>query len=274
MNFPVYIQFNMLIIKVGGGRDISWDYIAQDLKSLNKEVVIVHGANYWMKQISEKLGIQEKFITSPSGYLSRYTDEETMDLLTMVYSGLVNKKIVSVLQRYGINAVGLTGADGKLLLGVRKESILSKEGEKVKVIHDSKTGNVKSVNTKLIRLLVKNGFVPVVTIPAITDDGELINVDNDRLVAQLVKALKAETVVMLFEAAGLLMDKNNELSKIDKIDKNEIDKFIKSTEGRMRKKLLGVKEAITFGVTEVCFGDGRVKNPISNALFGKGTIIK
>lgn len=273
MNFPVYTQFNMLIIKVGGGKDINWDYIAQDLKSLNKEVVLVHGANYWMKQISEKLGIQEKFITSPSGYLSRYTDDKTMELLTMVYSGLVNKKIVSVLQKYGINAVGLTGADGKLLQGVRKESIFAKEGAKVKVIHDSKTGKIKSVNTKLLKLLVNNGFVPVVTIPAITDDGELINVDNDRLVAQLAKALKAETVVMLFEAAGLLMDKKNELSKIDNIDKNEIDNFLKTTDGRMQKKLMGVKEAISYGVKNIYFGDGRIKNPITSALSGKGTVI-
>ncbi len=263
----------MYILKVGGGKNINWDYIAEDLKSMKKEVIIVHGANAYASIISGKLGIQEKFITSPSGHISRYTDEEAMDLLTMVYSGLVNKKIVSVLQRYDINAVGLTGADGKLLRGMRKDTILSKEGDKIKVIRDSKTGNIISVNTKLINLLVKNGFVPVITIPAITDDGELINVDNDRLVAQLAKELKVEIIVMLFEAPGLLKDKNKELSKIDRIDKNEIDEFIKTTEGRMRKKLLGVKEAFSFGVMKVYFGDGRIKNPVFNVLSGKGTII-
>lgn len=263
----------MLILKVGGGKNINWDYIAEDLKSLKEEVIIVHGANYLMKEISSKLGIKEKFITSPSGHISRYTDTATMDLLTMVYSGLVNKKIVSTLQKHKINAVGLTGADGKLLLGVRKEAILSREGDRVKVIRDSKTGNVKSVNTKLISLLLKNGYVPVVTIPAITNEGELINVDNDRLVAILAKELKVEIIVMLFEAAGLLRDKNNEKSKIGKINKDQLDKYMETVTGRIRKKLLGVKEAISFGVSKVYFGDGRVPHPIQSALSGKGTVI-
>ncbi|OGG27261.1 acetylglutamate kinase [Candidatus Gottesmanbacteria bacterium RIFCSPLOWO2_01_FULL_39_12b] len=263
----------MIILKVGGGKEINWDYIASDLKNLKDQVVIVHGANYLMKDISAKLGVTEKIITSPSGHTSRYTDEKTMEILLMTYSGLMNKKIVATLRKYGINAVGLCGADGGIWLGKKKETILSRENGKVKVIRDSRTGNVESVNANLIKLLIDKGYTPVLTIPAITQNGELINVDNDRAVAVMVKELKVEKIVMLFEAPGLLKDPSDEASRFKEIKKEEIDTYLEMANGRMRKKLLGIKEAFTFGVQEVYLGDGRIKHPILNTLEGKGTII-
>lgn len=263
----------MLILKVGGGKAINWDYIARDIASLNEKFIIVHGANYLMKDISAKLGVTEKIITSPSGHVSRYTDEKTMEILLMTYSGLMNKKIVSNLQKYGINAIGLSGADGKLWLGKRKDVILSEEKGKVKTIRDSFTGNVVSVNTELLKLLVNNGFAPVMTIPAITEEGELINVDNDRAIAIMVRDLGVKKVVMLFEAPGLLKDPSDGASRVKEIKKEEIDTYLEMANGRMRKKLLGVKEAFSYGVKNVYFGDGRVPHPIQSALSGKGTVI-
>jgi len=84
----------MIIVKVGGGKDINWDYIARDTAALKERVIIVHGANAAFTEISEKFGNAERMIVSPSGHISRYTDLETMNLLTMVYSGLMNKKRV------------------------------------------------------------------------------------------------------------------------------------------------------------------------------------
>ncbi len=264
----------MIIVKVGGGKSINWEGIAQDIKKLDEEAVVVHGANVFMSEISQKLGVLEKIITSPSGFTSRYTTPQVMDVLTMVYSGLVNKKIVASFQKHGVNAVGLTGADGRLWLGKRKEVIYTKAGDKTKVIRDSQTGNVESVNAELLSILIKNGYTPVVTIPAITKDGELINVDNDRAVAVMAKALSALKVVMLFEAPGLLQDINDESSKIPSIDKKKLDSFVEKAEGRIRKKLLGAKEAFMHGVKQVYFGDGRIAHPVSEALLGKGTVIQ
>lgn len=263
----------MIIIKVGGGKNINWDYIAQDIATLKEPIIIVHGANSALKDISEKLGITEKIIESPSGHTSRYTDNQTLELLTMVYSGLINKKIVACFQKYGVNAVGLTGADGKLWLGKRKEAILAKIGSKTKIITDSLTGKVESVNTKLLNVLIRASFTPVITIPAITASGELINVDNDRALAIMARDLKVKTLVFLFEAPGYMKKLDDLSSKVAHINIKEINKFLENTEGRMKKKLLGVSEAINYGVTYIYFGDGRIKNPVSNALSGKGTII-
>jgi len=262
----------MIILKVGGGKKINWDYIAQDLKKIREEFVIVHGANAWMKEISERLGESEKMIISPSGQISRYTNEKTMDILTMVYSGLVNKKIVVSLQKYGINAIGLSGADGRVWLAKRKDAILSFQNGKTKIIRDSLTGKVVSINTQLILQLVENGYVPVITIPAITPDGELINVDNDRAIAVMAKDLKIDEIIMLFEAPGLLTDPNDEDTLIKEVKRSELEDYFKKTEKRMRKKILGVKEAFDNGVKKIYFGDGRIPFPVSSALNGNGTI--
>ncbi|OGG02668.1 acetylglutamate kinase [Candidatus Gottesmanbacteria bacterium RBG_16_37_8] len=263
----------MIIIKVGGGKAINWDYLAEDLSSINEKYIIVHGANAFMKEISNKLGITQNLITSPSGHISRYTDAKTLELLTMVYCGLVNKKIVSCLQKHKINAVGLSGADGKLWLGIKKETILSKVGTKTKIITDSLTGKVESVNVELISMLLDKNYTPVITIPAITKDGELINVDNDRAVSVMAKDLQVKTLVFLFEESGLLEKFNDPTSKIDRINKDDLEKYLESSEGRMKKKLLGVKEAFAFGVKSVYFGDGRIEKPVSQALKGNGTVI-
>src|SRR3989338_4023245 len=263
----------MIIIKAGGGKYINWNYIAQDIATLNEQTIIVHGANAAFKEISQKFGLSEKIIQSPSGNTSRYTDNQTMELLTMVYSGLINKKIVSCLQKHGINAVGLSGADGKLWLGKKKDAILAKVGSKTKLITDSLTGKVESVNTKLISILTRGGFTPVITIPAITDSGELINVDNDRALAVMARDLKVRTLVILLEAPGFMEKLDDPSSKVSHIDIEDIDKFLEKSEGRMKKKLLGVTEAINAGVTNIYFGDGRIKNPVSQAMKGKGTTI-
>ncbi len=263
----------MYILKVGGGKAIRWEYIAEDLKALQEEAVIVHGANYYASEVSEKLGVKERFIMSPSGHTSRYTDEKAMEVLTMTYAGLVNKKIVSVLRRHRINALGMCGADGGIWMGKKKDAILSEENGKVKVIRDSLTGNVTSVNRDLIMLLVHHGYMPVITIPAVTPGGELINVDNDRAVAVMARDLAITKIVMLFEAPGLLGDRNDESTRVVRIGKDQIDMYIGKVEGGMKKKLLGIKEAFSYGATDVYLGDGRSPHPITRALDGAGTVI-
>lgn len=264
----------MIILKVGGGKGINWDYIAEDLARVKEHVVVVHGANAWMGEIAEKLGAPERTITSPSGHVSRYTDARAMEVLTMVYSGLINKKIVACLQRHGINAIGLSGADGRIWLGKRKDHILSQEGNKVKVVSDSATGVVESVNAALLRQLVGAGYTPVLTVPAITHSGELINVDNDRAAAVMAKDLKAETIVMLFEAPGLLADLADEGSLVHEVAGMQLDAYLEKVQGRMKKKLLGAREALSFGVEKIYFGDGRLPQPLSSVLAGNGTLLK
>lgn len=264
----------MIIVKVGGGNAIKKDVIVKDIKSLDERVVFVHGGRIQTDKVAKKLGLQTKRITSPSGMVSVFTDRQALEVLTMVYAGLLNKQWVSAFQKVGVNAIGLSGADGRLWLGKRKKHLLSIEGGKTKLVKGTFTGRVERVNRQLIKLLTRNGYLPVITQPAISSDGRLINSDNDRNIAVMAAALRVKKLVVLFEASGFLKDPRNEASIIRKISKKELVSLMKYARGTMKKKVLGAIEAFEHGVKTVYWGDGRIKEPIKNALAGKGTTIQ
>lgn len=266
----------MLIVKVGGGKNINWDYVSEDVAILSKKekIVLVHGAGNTRDVVAKKLGNPTEYIISPSGQKGVYTDKKALEVLIMVYAGLVNKKTVAKLQRNGVNAVGLSGADGRLWEGMRKKNLLSLEKGKTKLIKNTFTGRVEKVNFDLIELLLGNHYLPVITQPAISYEGKLINTDNDRNIAVMAGALKVKKIVVLFEAPGLLENEKDEKSLVRKVEKKDLKKIMKKVKGRMKKKVLGAIEAFENGVEIIYWGDGRVKNPIVNALKGSGTIIK
>lgn len=262
----------MIIVKIGGGKNVNWDFIAEDLKQL-KKFIIIHGANHEIGEISKKLGVTEKKLVSPSGFVSRYTDEKTLDVFLMTYAGLVNKRLVATLQKHDINAVGLTGIDGRLWEGKRKKVIYSQELGKTKMITDSLTGNVEKINTNLLKLLIDNGYIPVLCPPAISFENEIINVDNDRAAAVLANSLEIKEIIMLLEAPGFCLELANPKSVVSKIPFKKLDDYMKIAKSGMKKKLLGIKEAMTGSVEKVYLGDGRIEHPILKILKGAGTLI-
>lgn len=266
----------MLVIKVGGARGINYDAVCADLAGLvhkGQPSILVHGGSEETNVISEKLGKPPRIVTAASGYTSRYTDRETLEIFEMVYCGKINKMIVEKLQRLGVNAVGLSGIDGRLWEGTRKSSITIVENGKKKILRDDYTGRVEKVNVQLVRLLLENGYLPVLTPPAISYEGEAMNVDGDRAAAILASSLQAETLVILSNVPGLLRDVNDETTLIPSIPLQEIENFAGFAIGRMKKKVLGAKEALLAGVQRVVFADARAEHPIQAALAGRGTVI-
>lgn len=265
----------MIVVKIGGGSTINWDYIGADIRALQKKdsLIIVHGASVKRDEIAKKLGAPTKVVTSPSGISSVYTDEKAIEIFLMVYSGLTNKQISALLLKHGINAIGLSGVDAKLWQAKPKKELLSKEGNKIKLLKNNKTGRVEKINTNLLKTLLENGYVPVISAPAISYEYEIVNTDNDWAAAVTAASMRAEKLVYLFEAPGLLKDYRKESSLIKHIPRDKISEYLKYANGRMKKKLLGAKKALELGVKNIYFGDGRIKNPISSVLKGKGTVI-
>ncbi len=265
----------MLLIKAGGGKTINWDGICRDISYLisNDKIVLVHGASSCRDEIAEKLSIPVRTVVSPSGISSVYTDEKLLDVFLMAYAGLVNKKIVAMLQRYRVNAVGLSGVDGKLWLAKPKKDIMVKEEGRIKLLKDNLTGRVERVNTELLNILIEIDYLPVLCSPAISSEGEILNTDNDLAIAVMAEALKIKRMVILFENPGLLENPEDEKSLIRKIEKEKIEDYLRFAQGRMKKKLMGVKRAIEGGVEIIYLGDGRIENPVLTALDGKGTVI-
>jgi acetylglutamate/LysW-gamma-L-alpha-aminoadipate kinase len=266
----------VIIVKVGGSLGIDYDAVCADLATLIKaghQAILVHGGSAETNRISERLGKPPRMVTSVSGYESRYTDRETLEIFEMVYCGKMNKSIVEKLQQNGVNAVGLSGLDGRIWEGTRKSAITIIEAGRKKVLRDDFTGKVERVNLKLIRLLLDAGFTPVLTPPAISYEGDAINVDGDRGAAMLAGALKVEQLIILSNVPGLLRDTRDEGSLISDIPFERIEEYAVFAKGRMKKKMLGAVEALREGVKSVVFADARGACPVSEALKGRGTVI-
>jgi acetylglutamate/LysW-gamma-L-alpha-aminoadipate kinase len=266
----------MIVVKVGGSEGIDLDAVCRDVAALVKqgeELILVHGGSAETNKIAEQLGHPPRFVTSVSGYTSRFTDRETLSIFEMVYCGRINKSIVERLQGLGVNAVGLSGLDGRLLEGRRKEAIRVRQGGKRRVLHGDYTGTVEKVNASLLRLLLENGYLPVVTPPGISYHSEGINVDGDRAAAAIAQALEATDLVILSNVPGLLRDFPDEDTIIPRIDRTRVEEAMAFAEGRMKKKVLGATEALGAGVGRVIFADGRIEAPIRAALAGQGTVI-
>jgi acetylglutamate/LysW-gamma-L-alpha-aminoadipate kinase len=263
----------VFVVKVGGGAGIDVDRVLRDLAG-HRDFVLVHGGSHETNVISERLGRPPRFVTSVSGHTSRYTDRETLDIFSMVLAGKLNVNIVARLQQLGVNAVGLTGVDGRVLEGTRKDTIKVVEGSRRFVLRNDHTGKVEHVNADLLRMLLGAGYVPVVTVPAISHEGEPMNADGDRAAAAIAAALGADDLVILTNVPGLLRDVRDPSSLVREVAKARIDEFMDLAEGRMRKKVLGAKEALDGGVRRVVLAAANADRPVSMALEGHGTVIQ
>lgn len=266
----------MIVVKVGGSAGIDYDAVCADIAELWKagqKLVLVHGGSGETNRVAELLGHPPRFVTSPSGYTSRFTDRETLEIFEMVYCGKMNKGIVERLQRLGVNAVGLSGLDGRIFEGRHKDSVRAVENGKVRVLRGDHTGTVERVNTGLVELLLGNGYLPVLTPPGASFEGVAVNVDGDRASAALAVALKAEALLLLSNVPGLLRDFPDEASLIPAIPAGEVESFMGFAQDRMKKKVLGAAEAVAGGVGRVVFGDARAGKPVSDALAGRGTVV-
>ena len=266
----------MIIIKVGGSLGIDYDALCEDVAALwqtGKKLVLVHGGSAETNRVAEALGHPPKFVTSPSGYTSRFTDRETLEIFEMVYCGKMNKGIVERLQTRGVNAVGLSGLDGRIFEGKHKDKVRSVEDGKTKILRGDHTGTVEKVNTGLLELLLNNGYLPVLTPPGSSFEGVAVNVDGDRAAAALATALNAEALLLLSNIPGLLRDFPDETSLIEHIPAHDVESYMDFAKDRMKKKVLGAAEAVEGGVGRVVFGDARIPSPVSRALEGQGTVV-
>ncbi|HEY9153277.1 MAG TPA: [LysW]-aminoadipate kinase [Anaerolineales bacterium] len=268
---------SIIVVKLGGTEGVDFSAICKDAAELlkqNIQLVLVHGGSSEANILGEALGASPKFITSPSGYTSRYTDRKTLEIFAMAVNGKINTLLVEQLQMLGINALGLSGLDGKLIQATRKDSIQSIENGKRKIIRDDFTGKIECVNAELLQTVLAGGYVPVIAPMAVSEKGEALNVDGDRAAAMVSSALKADALILLTAVPGLMKNFPDESTIIRNLTQSQLSDALEAAQGRMKKKVLGAEEALKGGVKRVVIADGRIQNPISNALEGKGTIIQ
>ncbi len=266
-----------IVIKLGGTEGVDFSAICADAAGLlqqGQRLVFVHGGSAEANALGQALGKPPRFITSPSGYTSRYTDRATLEVFLMAVNGKINSLLTEQLQALGINAFGLCGMDGRLMLATRKDAIQSVENGKRKIVRDDYTGKIERVDAALLELLLNAGCLPVIAPVAVSEKGEALNVDADRAAAMVAGALQAETLILLTAAPGLMEKFPDEATLLHNLPQARLPAALEMAQGRMKKKVLGAEEALRGGVGRVIIADGRVEKPVSAALAGGGTWIQ
>jgi acetylglutamate/LysW-gamma-L-alpha-aminoadipate kinase len=256
----------MIVIKIGGSVvDGLHPSALTDIKAIadNDKLVFVHGGGREVTETATKLGKEQKFIVSPGGVRSRYTDKETADIYTMVMSGKINKAITGMLLRQGIKAVGIAGIDGGILKAERKKKLLiiNEKGRKM-MIDGGYTGKINAVDPALIHTLVDNGYVPVVSPIALSEEYDFLNVDGDRAAAYVAGGVKADRVIFITNVNGLML--NEKL--VTGMTLEQAKAALPKIGFGMEKKVLACTEAIEMGVKEAIIASGQVEKPISSAI--------
>ncbi|MGE0020907.1 MAG: acetylglutamate kinase [Draconibacterium sp.] len=248
----------LTIIKVGGKvveNPESLNMLLDQFKRISGYKMLVHGGGSTATLIGEKLGIQTQMVEG-----RRITDEATLDVVTMVYGGLVNKKIVAGLQARNCNALGLTGADLSLVRARKRP---------VQTVDYGFVGDVEEVNSRELRLLLAENVVPVVA--PITHDGKgmLLNTNADTMAAEIAADLAAFFNVFLFycfEKKGVLSNPNDESSVIFEMNYAEFEEYktqgivnsgmIPKLENAFKAKKRGVKEVLITNAENIANGRG------------------
>ncbi|MEM0090324.1 MAG: [LysW]-aminoadipate/[LysW]-glutamate kinase [Nitrososphaerota archaeon] len=262
----------MIVVKVGGralmqNRNKILDSIASRAKM---GIIFVHGGGDIVSEYSKKMGIEPKFVTSPQGIRSRYTDENEMDVYNMVMSGKLNKEMVSYLGKQGVKVVGISGVDASVLKAERKKKIVvvDERGRK-RVIDGGYTGTIVSVNTELPRLLIEQGYVVILSPVAIGTEGELLNVDGDQAAAAIAKALRAEVLVILTDVEGLILDGQ----LVREITPREARNLLPRIGAGMNRKMMLAAEAVEAGVERCIICSGLTEEPLSVLEQEHGTVV-
>lgn len=259
----------MIVIKIGGSIVEGLNpTILDDFKELvkNNKVVIVHGGGKDVTDTAHKMGKEQKFIVSPDGKRSRYTDKETAMIYTMVMSGKISKNIAAMLGSQGILSVGITGIDGEMIRAQRKKKllILNEKGRKM-IIEGGYTGKVSRVNPHLVNTLLDNGYIPIISPIALSEEYEFLNIDGDRAAANVAGALNADVVIFITNVNGLLIEDK----LVTKLTLDEAKNLLPKIGPGMEKKVLASTEAISIGVKKAIIASGAVQNPIKMALENK-----
>ncbi|MDQ3775841.1 MAG: acetylglutamate kinase [Pseudomonadota bacterium] len=267
-----------VVIKYGGNAMVEpglKNGFARDIvlmKLVGIHPVVVHGGGPQIAQLLRRIGKESTFVQG-----MRVTDDETMDVVEMVLGGLVNKDIVNLINRHGGTAVGLTGTDGDLIRA-RKLTFTrtSPEMAAPEIIDIGHVGEVTSIDTAVVDMLLRGNFIPVIAPIGVGEDGQSYNINADLVAGKLAQVMKAEKVIFLTNTAGVLDGEGGLLTGLTALRVAELcaDGTIS---GGMLPKVQAALDAVQAGVHSAHIIDGRVEHAVLLEIFtdqGVGTQIR
>ena len=265
-----------IIVKYGGNamvdealkHSFARDIVLMKLVGMNP--IVVHGGGPQIGMVLDQLNIESKFIDG-----LRVTDSQTMDVVEMVLGGLVNKEIVTLLNKNQGKAVGVTGKDGNLITA--KKLKLCQKGTKLtdEIVDIGHVGEVVTINTEVLEVMKDSDFIPVIAPIGTDETGASYNINADSVAGEIAKVLGAEKLILLTNIEGIKDKKDNVLTglSVEQVAKLITDKTL---HGGMLPKVQCAIEAIKGGVHSAHIIDGRIEHAVLLEIFtdqGIGTLI-
>lgn len=266
-----YIQrYNgkVVVVKYGGNAMVNEQLQQQVMEDLvllwlvGVKVVLVHGGGPEISDLMTRLGKQPHFVDG-----LRVTDKETVDIVQMVLAGKVNKTLVSLLEKHGGRAMGISGMDGHLIEAVQRDKRLGY------------VGTITGVHIQPVKDLLEKGYIPVISTMGCDFYGNIYNINGDTAAACIAGALHAERLVMMTDIAGILADRDDPASLIPEVTVSEAHRLREQglVSGGMIPKVDCCIDALERGVKTVVIMDGRVPHSLLMEILtdeGAGTLVK
>lgn len=266
-----------IVIKYGGhamtdnqlNQDFARDIVL--MKLVGMDPIVVHGGGPQIGSVLDEFGIESKYVDG-----MRVTDSKTMDIVQMVLGGLVNQDIVSLINKHGGKAVGLTGKDASLIkarkLLIRRSSPELQTPEIIDIGH---VGEVVSINREILDLAAHSDIIPVIAPIGFGEDGETYNINADLVAGKIAEEMAAEKLILLTDVPGIIDEKGNVVSRLSVA---EVEQLIKSgtISGGMLPKINCALSAVNNGVNTAQIIDGRVAHAVLLEVLteeGVGTLI-
>ena len=252
---------HMILIKIGGSVLENIENIVKDMP--REDICIVHGGAKIVTEIAEKMGIKQRFIVSPSGIRSRYTDRDTIDVFQMVIAGKINKDIVRMLLKHGRKAIGLCGIDNSIIIAERKKHLIVVEEGRKRLIEGGYTGRIKKIDIEFIENLVSRKIVPVIASLAISEKFEPLNINADALAVRIASNIDScNKIIFLTDVDGVLDENGNTIPRMLLSEISEINVGY-----GMRRKLFEISRS---NVEKIFIINGLYGKPFSKMV---GTVI-
>jgi acetylglutamate kinase len=271
---------HVFVVKLGGdvlSNPEVQDHVAEQLgllQSLSIRIVVVHGGGPQASAVMRRLGQEPVMVAG-----RRVTDDAALEVAKMVYPGLLSTELIAALRSHQVQAVGLSGVDADLLTAHRRPPVSVKADDgTTSMIDYGHVGDIDRVDPRIVNTLVENRFVPVIASLAGDEDGNVFNVNADTVAETLAIALRAQKLIFLTGAPGVLRDRNDPSSLVTFADPDDLEQLLASgvIAGGMRPKVEACIRAATGGVERTHIIDGRVHDSLLLEVFtgsGAGTMI-
>ena len=271
----------VFVVKVGGEiaqTPVALDLFAKDVAMLNQlgvRIIVIHGGGPQLDEVSDKMGVKPEKIAG-----RRITDDATLEMAKMVFAGSINTDILAAIRKHGVLPVGLSGLDGEVLTAVRRppKEVTDPETGAKQTVDFKNVGDIRDCNPALLRTLVENRYVPVLSPLACDEEGHILNINADTVACSVAAEMQAEKLLVLSNTNGVLRDINDPESRYVYLTVSQAEELIEKREVKsgMVPKLQGVITAMRGGVKRAHLINGLTPHSLLTEIFtlkGKGTMI-